>query len=144
MFKKIVVTTVSISALLLAFQASAHSSASKIDKQQKEQAVMIQQGMKNCKLTVKEAKSLKTTQDSIAALEKKYRVNGLQSWELKTLGSKLHESRVQINKLTKNSSTCNGTVTDRDLQPGVIGRSDASRIPRTTDGRGTENVVIGR
>ena len=144
MTKNIAMTVLSATALLFSFQASAHSSGSEVDKQQKEQAVMIAQGMKNCKLTPKEAKSLKTIQSGIDALEKTYRHDGLQSWELKTLTSKLHDSRVQINKLTQNSTTCNGSVTDRDLQPGVIGRSDASRIPRTTDGRGTENVVIGR
>ena len=144
MNKQIAMTVLSVSALLFTYQASAHNSGSEIDKQQKEQATMIAQGMKTCQLTPEEAKSLKTIQSGIDAIEKKYRYGGLQSWELKTLTSKLHDSRVQINKLTKNSTTCNGSTTDRDLQPGVIGRSDASRIPRTTDGRGTENVVIGR
>lgn len=144
MIKQIAITVLSVSALLVSYQASAHNTASEIDKQQSEQAAMIAQGMKTCQLTAKEAKALKTVQYEIAALEKKYRYGGLQSWELNTLTSKLHTARVEINKLTKNSTTCNSHVTDRDLQPGVIGRSDASRIPRTTDGRGTENVVIGR
>lgn len=144
MFKKIAMTAVSVSALVFTVQASAHNSGSEINKQQKEQSVMISQGIKTCKITPDEAKKLKKRQSTIAALEKKYRANGLQSWELKTLTSKLHDARVEINKLTKNSTTCNGRTTARDRQPGVIGRSDASRIPRTTDGRGTENVVIGR
>ncbi|PWQ97633.1 hypothetical protein [Leucothrix pacifica] len=144
MNKKIAMTVLSASALLFTYQASAHNTSSEIDKQQHEQAVMIAQGMKTCQLTPEEAKSLKAMQSSIAALEKKYRYGGLQSWELNTLASKLHNARVEINKLTKNSTTCNGRVTDRDLQPGVIGRSDASRISRTMEGRGTENVVIGR
>lgn len=144
MIKQIAITVLSVSALLVSYQASAHNTASEIDKQQSEQATMIAQGMKTCQLTPTEAKSLKTIQSGIAALETKYRHGGLQSWELNTLTSKLHNARVEINKLTKNSTTCNSRVTDRDLQPGVIGRSDTSRIPRTTDGRGTRGVVIGR
>jgi len=145
MFKHIAIAVITTSGLLLSAQVSAHQSESEIDKQQKEQAVMIKQGIKTCQLTKKEAKTLNATQDSIAALEKKYRKNGLQTSELKTLTSKLHDARVQINKLTKNSTTCRPSAeTPRDRQEGVIKRTDPSRIPRTTDGRGTENVVIGR
>lgn len=144
MNKQIVMTVLAASALLGSYQASAHNTASEIDKQQHEQAVMIAQGMKTCQLTTKEAKSLKAIQNSIAALEKKYRYNGLQSWELNTLATKLHNARVEINKLTKNSTTCNGRATNRDLQPGVISRTDPTRITRTTDRRGPESVVIGR
>lgn len=141
MLNKIVIAAVSTSALLFAAQASAHSTASEIDQQQYEQSVMIAQGMKTCQLTPDEAKTLKTQAAAIAELESKYRANGLQSWELNTLATKLHTLRVSINTLTKNSTTCSGSTTERDLQPGVIGRSDASRIPRTTDGRGSRDAV---
>ncbi|PID45177.1 MAG: hypothetical protein CSB47_09930 [Proteobacteria bacterium] len=145
MFKKFAITAVSITALVMSAQASAaRYSSSEIDQQQKEQAVMIAQGIKTGMLTPSEAKQLKTQQQTIAALEKKYRANGLQSWELKTLSSKLHEARIQINKLTKNNVNCKGQADGRRRQPVVIGRCDGSRQPRTTDGRGTKGVVIGR
>ena len=110
MLKQITITTFAITALLVSMQASAanqhHSKGKGIDKEQRQQAAMIKQGIKTCQITPREAKTLKTTQKRIAKLERKFKKNGLRSWERRTLISKLHSARVQINTLTKNRANC--------------------------------------
>jgi len=111
MFKRIAITAVAASALLVSMQASAagghhHKRDAGINKEQREQSVMIQQGIKTCQITPAEAKTLKATQKRIARTEKRFKSNGLSRWETKTLHSRLHAARVEINRLTKNSTNC--------------------------------------
>lgn len=114
MFKKIALTTIAASTLLISMQASAHNKhESSVNQEQHEQATMIKQGIKTCAITPSEANKLNSTQQSIAKLERKFKVNGLSKWERKTLQDKLHAARVDINKMTKNRSTCR---TDRHSQ----------------------------
>ena len=114
MFKKIAMTTIAASTLLISMQASAHNKhESSVNQEQREQATMIQQGIKTCAITPNEARQLKSTQQRIAKLERTFKANGLSKWERKTLQDKLHAARVDINKLTKNRSTCR---TDRHSQ----------------------------
>ncbi|PWQ95702.1 hypothetical protein [Leucothrix arctica] len=114
MFKKIALTTIAASTLLISMQASAYSKhESSVNQEQREQATMIKQGIKTCAITPSEASKLKSTQQRIAKLEHKFKANGLSKWERKTLQDKLHAARVDINKMTKNRSTCR---TDRHSQ----------------------------
>ena len=113
MFKKIAITIIAASALLVSMQASAaghghshHKRDAGINKEQREQAVMIQQGINTCQITPAEARTLKNTQKRIKRLEKKFKANGYSRWETQTLRNKLHAARVEINKLTKNRSNC--------------------------------------
>ena len=111
MFKRIAITAVAASALLVSMQASAagghhHKRDAGINKEQREQSVMIQQGIKTCQITPAEARTLKATQKRIADLERKFKSNGYSRWELQTLKNKLHSARVEINRLTKNRSNC--------------------------------------
>lgn len=120
MFKKIAMTTIVASALLMSMQASAHNYNSHhkhdagINKEQRAQAVMIQQGIKNCKLTPSEVRRVQSTQRNITRLEKKFKTNGLSRWERETLQNKLHAARVEINKLTKNRITCRSKYRSND------------------------------
>ena len=112
MFKKIAITTIAASAILFSMQASAagHGHHNKrdagINKEQHQQSVMIQQGIKTCQITPAEARTLKNTQRRINSLESKFRANGYSRWESQTLHNKLHAARVEINKLTKNRVNC--------------------------------------
>lgn len=110
MLKQITMSTVAIATLLVSMQASAfnqsHSKGHEINKEQREQAVMIQQGIKTCAITPREAQQLRSTQNNIAKLERKFKANGLQKFERKALQNKLHSARVEINRLTKNRTTC--------------------------------------
>jgi hypothetical protein len=110
MFKKIAITTIAASALLFTMQASAsgghHKNDASINKEQRTQAVMIQQGIKSCKITPSEARKARSTQKRIAILEKKFKANGMSRWERDTLKKKLHAARVEINQLTQNRTTC--------------------------------------
>lgn len=129
MFKHIAMTTVATAALFVSLQASAYSPNNghdSINKEQREQAVMIQQGIKTCEITPREAQTLRATQSRIAAMEKKFKANGMRSWERKTLQEKLHAARVEINQFTKNRTTC---------------RSESKRDDRRYDDRkhGTNN-----
>lgn len=77
-----------------------------INKEQHEQAVMIQQGIKTCQITPREAVTLNVQQSKINKLERRLSSNGLSKWEFSKLNSSLHSARVQINAFTKNRDTC--------------------------------------
>lgn len=83
-----------------------HTPALWINKEQREQAGMIKQGIKTCRITPNEARRLQNQQQDIRRLEQKLRRDGLTQWELKTLKSRLHNARTNINRLTKNNVTC--------------------------------------
>jgi len=110
MFKKIALTTVAASTLLISMQASANNyhnkHAASINKEQREQATMISQGIRTCEITPAEARTLRSTQKRIATMESKFKRDGLTRWERQTLNEKLHAARVEINRMTKNRSTC--------------------------------------
>ena len=110
MLKQITMSTVAIATLFFSMQASAfnqgHSKGHDINKEQREQAVMIQQGIKTCAITPREAQQLRTTQNNISKLEQKFKANGLRKFEYVALKNKLHTARVEINRLTKNRANC--------------------------------------
>lgn len=117
MLKQITMTTIAAATLLVSMQASAYSPNnghnSGINQEQREQAVMIQQGIRTCEITPREAQQLRATQSRIKSLEQQYRANGFSSWERQSLQNKLHAARVEINTLTKNRTTCR-TESKRD------------------------------
>ena len=162
MFKKIAMTTVAASVLLFSMQASASGGHNKHDagikKEQRTQSVMIQQGIKSCKITPSEAKKAMKTQRRISALKKRFKVNGMTHWERKTLQNKLHAARVEINQLTQNRSTCytkkhsndhrNGASTSHRKATSNHGhtnsRSNASSHGHTNNGSGGSISVTVR
>jgi len=77
-----------------------------VNREQRQQAVMIQQGIRTCQITPREARVLNKQQSRIRKAERKLRRNGLKRWEANTLKISLHTARVQINRLTKNRKTC--------------------------------------
>jgi len=127
MLKKVVTTGVAVAVMILSAQASAHQNNNhkprvshghshhqpsprparfNVNKEQREQATMIKQGIKTCQITPKEAQRLNKEQNRIRKTEKRMRHDGLQKWERKQLKSLLHNARVKINKLTKNAKHC--------------------------------------
>lgn len=113
MITKIISTGLVALGLLVSGQASAHQShihhdrdksrhhthatpAFNVDSAQLVQARLISKGVKNRTLTRYEEKKLRKEQKEIAHLEYKYRKNGLQSWERKTLKKRLQASRDRI------------------------------------------------
>lgn len=134
MLKKIIITSVAAAGLLLSVHASADQSTYKIkvwdnnaqnivttvkpnllikpqptfgvNKEQRQQATMISQGIKTCKITPTEAKVLNKQQKKIQKTEQRLRQDGLSRWETNLLQTSLKSARIQINKLTKNRSTC--------------------------------------
>ena len=133
MFKKIAITTIAASALLFSMQASAagyghhNKRDAGINKEQREQSVMIQQGIKTCQITPAEARTLKDTQKRISRLESKFKANGLSRWESQTLHNKLHAARVEINKLTKNRTNCRSKYRSNGHGNGGRGASNDRR-----------------
>ena len=134
MIKQLFITGIAATGILLSAQSSAHNGNSgtiwnnsvhhhkhlhkvrrpapkpikfRINKEQRKQAAMIQQGIKNCRITPREANRLNNRQNRIKALERKMRRDGLQRWERKDLKKRLHNARTQINKLTNNRKRCN-------------------------------------
>ena len=132
MIRNIIITSVAAAGLLLSAQASAHNSNNvtwkngahghghshnvkpqkrrapkfRVNKEQREQAQMIKQGIKTCQITPSEAKTLNKQQNRINKAERKMRKDGLRRWERQKLKQRLHNARVQINKLTKNRKKC--------------------------------------
>lgn len=123
MLKQITMTTIAAATLLVSMQASAYSpnkhNDSGINQEQRQQAVMIQQGIKTCEITPREAQQLRSTQSRIKSLEQKFRANGFSSWERQSLQSKLHAARVEINNLTKNRDTCRSNNKRDDRKHGA-------------------------
>ncbi len=83
-----------------------HAPAFRVNQEQRQQATMIKQGIKTCRITPKEARRLQNEQQDIKRLEQKMRRGGLTQWERNTLKSHLHNARVNINRLTKNNVKC--------------------------------------
>ena len=134
MIKQIVMTGFAAAALLLSAQVSAHqpghgkvwkSHSHKVTKQvtksrrqvvqrpkfnvnreQRHQALMIKQGIRQCQITPREARVLNKMQKNIKRTERRMRKNGLQRWEVKQLKRSLHNARVKINRLSNNHKTC--------------------------------------
>jgi len=77
-----------------------------VNKEQRQQAIMIQQGIKKCLITPSEAAKLNKKQNRIKKAERRMRKDGLQHWERMKLKKRLHNARVQINRLTKNGKKC--------------------------------------
>lgn len=130
MLKQIVITGVAAAGLILSAQASAHQNNNhtshinnghshhqpaprpakfNVNREQRQQATMIRQGINTCQITPKEAKKLKSDQKRINKMEKRMRRDGLQKWERNKLKTVLHTARVKINRLTKNAKNCRPT-----------------------------------
>jgi len=77
-----------------------------VNKEQRQQATMIAQGVRTCQITPREAGKLNRQQARIRKAERRMRKDGLQRWERMNLKNRLHKARVQINSLTKNSKQC--------------------------------------
>lgn len=134
MIKQVLITSIAAAGLLLSAQASAHSSGGEVtvwnnsahghthkhhvkkvrrapprynvNNEQHQQATMIAQGIKTCQITPKEAAKLNKKQSKIRKAERRMRKDGLQHWERMKLKTRLHNARVQINRLTKNGKQC--------------------------------------
>lgn len=133
MIKQVLITSIAAAGLLVAAQASAHNSGGtvtvwknannhghkhhvkkvrrappkyNVNKEQRQQAAMIKQGIKTCQITPSEASKLNARQAKIKKAERRMRSNGLSYSESMTLKTRLHNARVQINKLTKNAKKC--------------------------------------
>lgn len=141
MLKKIIITSVAAAGLLLSVHASADQSTYKVkvwnnnahnivknvkpnyrvkaqpsfsvNKEQRQQATMISQGIQSCKITPTEAKVLNKQQKKIQKTESRLRQGGLSRWETNLLKTSLKSARIQINKLTKNRSTCGRSKSKR-------------------------------
>lgn len=150
MFKQIFITGVAATSLMLSAQVSAHQNNSRtahvnnghshhqpaprrakfnVNREQREQANMIKQGIKTCQITPQEAQKLKSQQNRIKKAEKRMRRDGLQRWERMDLKSRLHTARVKINKLTKNSKRCR--TNRRHHRPGHNGYRNNHRSNTT-------------
>ena len=132
MIKQFIISSVAAAGLLVSAQATAHNTGGtvvwnnsahghshshhvkpqrrapkfRVNKEQREQAQMIKQGIKTCQITPAEAKILNKQQKRINKAESRMRADGLQRWERQKLKQRLHNARVQINKLTKNNKKC--------------------------------------
>lgn len=130
MLKQLLITGIASTVMLGAVQANAHTLVTsstwantnhshhnakpkrhsapvfQVNREQREQATMIQQGIQTCRLTPNEARQLQNQQQDIRQLEQKMRRDGLSQWESNTLKNRLHTARVNINRLTKNNVTC--------------------------------------
>lgn len=130
MIKQAVITSFAAAVLLLSVQASADQNSQRsnawknktpvtkhvkfrqpafnVNREQREQAAMIQQGIKKCQITPKEARVLNKQQARINKTERQLKKNGLNRREANQLKSALKSARIQINRLTKNRKTCGG------------------------------------
>ena len=150
MFKKIAMTAVAASTIAMSMQASAnnnhHRHNAAIDKEQREQAVMIQQGVKTCQITPAEAKQAYSTHQRIARMESKFKANGLSRWERQTLNEKLHAARVEINQLTKNRTTCrtkkHSNYRDHSGSKGHRNGSNNYRYNSNTQSKGSISISV--
>ena len=132
MFKQSLIIGIAAAGLLLSAQASAyqsghshkvtkkssHSQSYKakprkryaprfnVNREQRQQAIMIKQGIKTCRITPREARVLNKQQSKIKKTERRLRKSGLTRWETSHLKNRLHTARVQINSFTKNRNTC--------------------------------------
>lgn len=135
MIKQVLITSIAAAGLLVAAQASAHNSGGtvtvwknsnasshghkhhvkkvrrappkyNVNKEQRQQAAMIKQGIQTCQITPKEAKKLNERQARIKKAERRMRSDGLSYNESMKLKKRLHNARVQINKLTQNANKC--------------------------------------
>ena len=133
MIKQVLITGITAVGLLLSAQATAHNQGGqgtfwnnsahghghnghaqpqrrkfRVNREQREQAGMIRQGIRTCQITPREADRLNKQQNKINRAERRMRRgDGLQRWERQQLKQRLHNARVQINRLTKNRKTCN-------------------------------------
>jgi len=125
MLKTMIITSMAAAGLMLSAQVSAHQSDRtvrwhnshshshhhqppkfRVNKEQREQAMMIRQGIKTCQITPQEASRLYNQQNRIKRAEQRMRRDGLQKWERNKLKKRLHRARININRLTKNGKTC--------------------------------------
>jgi len=135
MIKQMLITSIAAAGLLLSVQATAHSGGSatvwnnsshshnnngnhhstrrhapkpkfRVNREQRQQATMIQQGIKTCQITPSEAARLNARQAKIKKAERRMRKDGLSYAESMKLKKRLHNARVQINRLTKNGKKC--------------------------------------
>jgi len=77
-----------------------------VDKEQRQQARMIQRGIRSCQITPREARRLDRRQYQIQQTERRLKRHGLQRWEVKQLKRELGAAREQINRLSNNHRTC--------------------------------------
>ena len=136
MIKQALITSIAAAGLLLSAQATAHGVQSdyhvngepaiswnhshakpvrrpapkrkkyNVNREQRQQATMIAQGIKTCQITQREAAKLNKQQKRIKKAERRMRKDGLQRWERMKLKTRLHNARVRINEFTKNSKKC--------------------------------------
>lgn len=128
MLKQFIITGVAAAGLMLTAQSSAHQSHNaprihhghghshhqpaprppkfRVNKEQREQAMMIKQGVKTCQITPHEAQKLYAQQNRIKKAEKRMRRDGLQRWERNKLKARLKKARVRINRFTQNADNC--------------------------------------
>lgn len=132
MIKQVLITGIATAALLLSATATAHQGGGSVtiwnnaghghhhnvkpkrkhkpkfnvNKEQRQQAVMIQQGIKTCQITPAEAAKLKKQQKRIKKAERRMRSDGLQGWERNKLQQRLKNARIRINRFTKNRDRC--------------------------------------
>lgn len=172
MLKQVVITGIAAMGLMLSVQASAHQSNShtvrinhghsghhqpvkppkfRVNREQREQANMIKQGIKTCQITPQEARKLNAQQNRIKKAERRMRKDGLQHWERSKLKQRLHNARVNINRLTKNAKNCRPKRWNRsNAHHGHHGnanrRHNNNHVTGTwdlTSGRGTIGISIG-
>lgn len=171
MLKQVIITGITAAGLLLSMQASAHQVNShgsrvnnnhshnnyqpvrrapppfNVNKEQREQATMIAQGVKTCQITPKEAQALYAQQNRIKKAEKRMRRDGLQNRERNTLKQRLHNARVKINNFTKNAKNCRPTRWNNSHgHRGNAHRSNNGRGHSTlnlSSGRGSISISVG-
>ena len=165
MLKQLVITGVAAAGLILSAQASAHQNNNhtarvnnghshhqpaprrakfNVDKEQRQQANMIRQGINTCQITPKEAKRLRSDQKRINKMEKRMRRDGLQKWERNKLKTILHTARVKINRFTKNAKNCRPT--HRNSSHGNHGNNNHAHGNRTwshSSNGGSFSITIG-
>lgn len=168
MLKQVVITGIAAMGLMLSVQASAHQSSShtvrinhghsghhkpakppkfRVNREQREQANMIKQGIKTCQITPQEATKLNAQQNRIKKAERRMRKDGLQRWERSKLKQRLHNARVNINRLTKNAKNCRSKRWNRsnNHHRGNANRHHNNHVTGTwdlTSGRGTIGIAI--
>ena len=132
MIKQVLITGIATAVLMLSATASAHQGGGSVtvwnnaghghhhnvkpkrrhkpkfnvNQEQRQQAVMIKQGIKTCQITPAEAAKLKKQQKRIKKAERGMRSNGLQKWERNALQKRLKNARIRINRFTKNRDRC--------------------------------------
>lgn len=148
MIKQVLITSITAAGLLLSAQATAHNSGGSVtvwknasnshnhghkhhvkkvrrappkynvNREQRQQATMIAQGIKTCQITPREATKLNKRQAKINKTERRLRKHGLSYAESMKLKTSLHSARVQINRLTKNGKKCGRRAHKRSFKHG--------------------------